>query len=104
MTTINAEKFKEKADSGNYIILDVRTPEEYNTGHIENAELFDVYDPNIMKRLEALDREKSYLVYCFSASRSAGVLEMMESLGFKTVFELEMGLMGWKRSGYPVVK
>lgn len=74
------------------VILDVRTPDEFSSGHIEGAENFDYYGPNFADLLDNLDKDEAYFVYCRSGSRSGSVLRMMDELGFREVYNLYGGI------------
>lgn len=91
-------------DNPHFVLLDVRTPGEYNKGHIPGAKLLDFYQRDFIKRLKALDRDKTYLVYCRSGNRSGRTLTLMEKLGFKRVVHLAGGILAWQRKGYALVK
>jgi rhodanese-related sulfurtransferase len=80
------------------IILDIRTPEEYEEGHIEDSVLIDFYDALFTKRLNVLDKNKTYLIYCRSGHRSALALSAMKDLGFKKVYDLDGGFNTWNDS------
>jgi len=84
----------------NLIIIDVRTPEEYNKGHIENAINIDYYNPNFQTELKKLDKTKEYLIHCKSGSRSGKTLNIMKNLNFKNVLNLKGGINGWITAKY----
>lgn len=65
------------------VILDVRTPKEYNTEHIPQALNIDVLNPNFKTEVAKLNRDDSYKVYCRSGKRSAQAISIMKDLGFK---------------------
>ena len=81
------------------VILDVRTPEEYAEGHLPGAILMNYFDADFKKRLEILDKDKHYLVYCRSGGRSGKATAMMQELGFYDVLDLEGGIGAWKKWG-----
>jgi len=83
---------KELQKLNNYVILDVRTSEEFNTGHLKNAINLDYYDVNFEKELRKLDKKKRYVIYCRSGSRSAIVLRWMKQLGFEEVYNIVNGI------------
>ncbi len=85
------------------IILDVRTPREYTDGHIENARNIDFRNPKFADSVLALDKDKSYYVYCLSGGRSREAASLMRSNGFTHVFELKGGIMAWQNANLPVV-
>ncbi|HMY37123.1 MAG TPA: rhodanese-like domain-containing protein, partial [bacterium] len=67
---------------------------EYASGHLPKAKLINVMDASFSGKVDALDKSKTYLVYCRSGSRSRGACEIMASRGFQ-VFNLDNGIMGW---------
>ena len=81
----------------NAIILDVRTPEEFETSRIPNSKNIDFYNPqNFMLEIEKLDRDNSYYVYCRTGVRSANSCQLMNELGFDKVYNLLGGIVEWK--------
>ncbi|MGV6801529.1 MAG: rhodanese-like domain-containing protein [bacterium] len=84
-------------------ILDIRTPREYQSGHIDNAINLDFYDQHFSEKLADLDRDKSYVVYCQSGGRSSKAMKLIKQLQFKQVTHLNGGFSAWKRAGYEVV-
>ena len=91
-------------DDPSFIILDVRTPEEYAAGHSEGAANIDYRGDGFDDILAALDRTKTYLVYCLSGRRSAAVLSLMDGLKFVRVYNMLGGILMWEDLGHPVVK
>ncbi len=80
----------------NAVILDVRTPEEFDRGIIPNAINIDIYKgQGFIYLLEELDKSKSYYVYCHAGSRSAKACEVMQQLGFSTTYNLVGGISEW---------
>ena len=63
------------------VVIDVRTPEEFEAGHIDDAELIDIQGPDFDKQIAELDPEVDYVVYCRSGSRSAVAAERMRAIG-----------------------
>lgn len=86
------------------IILDIRTLEEFENGHIKGAELLDFYSPNFKDKISQLDKNKTYYLYCHSGNRSSNALDIMENLGFTSIYELEDGIWDWGRNGFEVVR
>ncbi len=85
-------------------IIDVRTPEEFNDGHIENAILIDFYSEDFKDEIAQLDREKTYFVYCRSGNRSGQTIDILSELGFQEVYHLSAGIREWIGQGFPIVK
>jgi len=96
-------EFKERISSlANAILLDVRTPEEVQSGYLKGALNFDFKSPQFNLLIEGLDKEKPYLVYCASGVRSGKAADRMREKGFKEVYTLEGGLNAWKNEGLMV--
>ncbi|HUV81657.1 MAG TPA: rhodanese-like domain-containing protein [archaeon] len=93
---------KIKVDSGEYFILDVRTREEYDAGHIANAILIPSTD--ISGRLDEVLKDMPILVYCRSGSRSAIASQELIDNGYADVYNMEGGIVAWQNAGYPVQK
>ena len=85
------------------VILDVRTPEEFDAGHLEGATLIDFYEPDFADRIADLDRDTPYLLYCRSGNRSGSAAELMEELGFTDVTDVDGGINAWVDASQPVV-
>jgi phage shock protein E len=64
------------------VLIDVRTPAEFATGHLEGAVNIDVQSPDFEARITQLDPEGDYVVYCRSGNRSGQAITRMEALGF----------------------
>ncbi len=88
----------------NVVVLDVRTPAEYNQGHLKGAVNLDYNAPNFEQQLARLDKNKSYLVHCAVGGRSTKSLPVLQKLGFKNVRHLDGGIQAWQQAGQPVVK
>lgn len=78
------------------VILDVRTPAEWNEGIIPGATNIDIYQGDaFMEALEQLDKSKTYYVYCRSGARSGNACNVMSQMGFEKAYNLSGGIMGW---------
>jgi rhodanese-related sulfurtransferase len=88
------------------VIIDVRTPGEYEQGYIQGAELIDVTSADFYSSLEALSlpKDSPVYVYCRSGSRSKRAMNILQSQGFTEIYELNSGIMGWQQAGRPIVK
>lgn len=102
---LGAQEFKAQYENDSEgILIDVRTQEEFNTGHVSAAKNIDVQSANFKGELEKLDRSLPYYVYCRSGSRSQAAVAAMKNLGFKTIYELKGGITSWQSLNYPIVK
>ncbi|HEY4628558.1 MAG TPA: thioredoxin domain-containing protein [Flavobacterium sp.] len=98
--TIEPAAFAEKiAATPNAQILDVRTPEEYVSGHIDNAANVNWNGNDFVAKVAALDKTKPVFVYCKSGGRSKQAAAKLEELGFTTIYELQGGMLKWDAAG-----
>ncbi len=95
---------QENRDNDAFVILDTRTPQEYQRGHIPGAQLLNIYDKEFQAKLDSLDREKTYLVHCASGGRSSRAVQIMRSKGFEKVYHMYQGMRGWAGKGYETVR
>lgn len=86
-------------------LVDVRTPKEYEEGHIENALLINFFDKDFNEQsLKALDKNKPVYIYCRSGGRSAKAAEMYEKAGFTKVYNLLGGMNAWSEGKLKIEK
>ncbi len=83
-------------------VIDVRTAEEFATGHLEGAVNYDIEAGQFSALIEPLDRGKPYMVYCHSGRRSAIAADAMVAAGFSRVYDVG-GIADWMAAGLPVV-
>jgi rhodanese-related sulfurtransferase len=87
-----------------FVLLDVRTPKEFDAERIEGAVLVDYLSPGFRDEMAKLDREKTYLVYCRTGNRTKGALKVMRELGFRNVLHMASGITKWKEAGFPTAR
>ncbi|MBI5460478.1 rhodanese-like domain-containing protein [Methanobacterium sp.] len=93
---------KENIDNPDFVLLDVRTPGEFSESHIEGAILLNYQSPDFRNKVQELDKNKTYLVYCRSGMRSSGCASTMNALGFENIYNISGGIMEWQRQGLPL--
>jgi rhodanese-related sulfurtransferase len=87
-----------------FVIIDVRTPQEFAEERIEGVINIDFYSETFQDELNILDKDKSYLIYCRTGGRSGSALDIMEELNFREVHNMTGGIIQWKAEGFPTVK
>ena len=81
-------------------ILDVRTPEEFASQHIDNAINADWNNEDFATKAATFDKSKPVFVYCLSGGRSKKASQKLQELGFTTIYELDGGIMKWNAEGF----
>lgn len=101
---LNVSEFSQKITEPGVIILDVRTPEEFASGHIEGALNIDFNSGNFENEITRLNPSETYAVYCRSGSRSGQAASIMHVAGFHDVSNLNGGVIDWTNDGLPLVQ
>ena len=101
---VGVEEFDKIWQEKTNVVLDVRTKQEFDAGHIPGAINLDVNAPGFTKKVAALDTNKVYLVHCAAGRRSANACDQMSRLGFSRLIDLAPGFRGWEKAGKPVEK
>tara|TARA_B100000963_G_scaffold228825_1_gene199661 strand:- start:83625 stop:83966 length:342 start_codon:yes stop_codon:yes gene_type:complete len=76
-------------------LIDVRTPNEYSSGFIADAENINFKSKDFLSQISKLDRSKPVLLYCSAGGRSAKASKIFDSLGFKQIYDLRGGYLAW---------
>lgn len=105
VTNLDAGSFSEqlKKDS-NALVIDVRTPEEYEEGHLKGAVNYNVESDDFEQKISSLDTSKAVYVYCLAGKRSAKAAELLEKKGQRRLYNLTGGVKQWKEQGLPLTK
>ena len=96
-------EFEAKINTAQIQLVDVRTPEEYQSGHIGNAQNININAANFKAQMEKLDKSKPVAVYCAVGGRSGRASALLTQWGFKTVYDLQGGISVWQANGKKVV-
>ena len=86
-----------------YILVDVRTAEEYESGHIQDAKHFDFYSESFQKEILSLDKSSSIILYCRTQNRSTKTANYLKENGYKEITVLEGGITSWVKNGNDLV-
>lgn len=90
------------AKSENALLLDVRTPQEFEERHLANAVNIDINGENFEGQIDKLDKNKTVFVYCLSGGRSTTAAAALAKKGFKNIYNLEGGILAWVNAGNPI--
>ncbi len=95
VTNMNVSEFSKKITESGVVTLDVRTPDEFMTGHIEGAQNIDFQSGSFETQIQSLDKNATYAVYCRSGNRSGQAAKIMHEAGFHNVYNLDGGVIDW---------
>lgn len=95
---VTADELKELIKQ-EILLVDVRTPNEYNQGRIANAKLINFRDADFAAQVANLDKGKSVAVYCAAGGRSTNAMKAFQDAGFKTIYNYRGGFGDWKQRG-----
>jgi rhodanese-related sulfurtransferase len=102
-TNLKPDAFQKGAIAAKSQILDVRTPEEYNNGHLKDAIRADWNnEAEFEEKVKTLDKTRSVYVYCQSGRRSSAAAKQLKKEGFTQVYNLAGGMNAWTDAGKPV--
>jgi rhodanese-related sulfurtransferase len=102
-STLSVAEFEQKLKSTDSAqLVDVRTADEYASGHLTGSQNIDWNGEGFEKQIQQLDKTKPVFVYCRSGRRSAEAMNKMNELGFTQVYNLAGGILQWTEEGKPV--
>jgi phage shock protein E len=100
---VDPVEFSEVVKQPGVITLDVRTPEEFNAGHIANAININLEGSDFTSEVSKLDMNATIAVYCRSGNRSGVATEQMAELGFVDMYDMQGGILEWEAVGGQVI-
>jgi len=92
---LDVPTFKDEISNSKVQLVDVRTPEEYAEGHIKNARNIDFLANDFSKAILKVDKDQPVYIYCRSGNRSGQAAQIMQKLGYKTIYDLKGGFLAW---------
>lgn len=101
---VDATAFQTVTEKPDVVVVDVRTPAEYASGHLPNAVNIDVESPTFSSQIAKLDPNAEYAVYCRSGNRSQTAVAQMSDAGLTQTSELDGGILAWQAQGLPIVR
>jgi len=97
VTLLDSIQFEEKINEGNVILVDVRTPGEWESGVIKNPLKLNFLEIDFKQKIEKLDKTRPIAVYCKSGGRSSKAAKLLSEIGFKEVYDLKGGILNWNK-------
>ena len=97
ITVLSTADFKTAITDKKVQLVDVRTKNEFDSGHIKKAVNIDIFDKeNFISAFNSYNKEEPIYIYCRSGNRSKKASKTLDSLGFKQIFDLKGGFMAWQ--------
>lgn len=93
---LTLKEFKEQVDNKQVQLIDVRTPKEYNSGHINGARNIDFNSNSFGEEFNKLNKDEPVYIYCRSGVRSGEASKKLETMGFKEIYDLKGGILNYK--------
>lgn len=104
IATISVDEFEKKLnESKDYLLIDVRTPEEFMGGHLQNSANINYNADDFSERIQKLDKTKTIMIYCLSGGRSSNAASEMSKLGFNKIYNMQGGIISWRNANKPMV-
>ncbi len=100
---VTSEETQTLLELDNVQLIDVRTPEEYAEGYIENFQNIDFFSATFDEDILKLDKDQPVILYCKKGGRSAKCAEKMLEAGFVKIYDLQGGISKWEHEGYAIV-
>ena len=85
------------------VLIDVRTPSEFQGGHLANAVNYQLNSPEFKQKTAVLNKKNPVFVYCLSGARSNAASQQLASMGFEKIYDLAGGIIQWRSNGLPEV-
>lgn len=104
ITLVSQEEMETFVNMEDVQLLDVRTPKEFNAGHIASAQNINFLSPSFEHDILKLDKTKPVIIYCQMGGRSAKCATKMKALGFTKILDYKGGFSKWKSLALPIVK
>ncbi len=101
---VTAEEMQILLEQKDVQLVDVRTPQEYIEGNIENSQNIDFNSPTFADDIVKLDKSKPVLLYCKSGGRSAKCAKKLQEAGFIKIYDLDGGITKWKFKNFKIKK
>jgi phage shock protein E len=102
LTSIEAEKMMRS--NRKLVVIDVRTADEFNQGHIKGAINIDIKQSEAFDKINKLDHNAIYTVHCRTNHRSTAAVNHMVEKGFKNIYQMTDGFNGWSTNEFPLTK
>jgi thioredoxin 1 len=101
--TVGTKAFNRQLKKEQVVLVDVRTPDEYNSSHLKDAIMIDFKADDFKENITKLSKDKTICVYCRSGNRSGQTMEILKQEGYLKVYNLKGGITAWQEKSFPIV-
>jgi len=101
---VDAKQAEKLVSEHKVIVLDIRTPEEFKSGHIAGATNVDFNAPDFEETINSLSKTNAYLVHCAVGGRSTRSLKLFVKHQFESIYHLDGGIEAWEKADLPTEK
>ncbi len=101
---LSATDFNATIENKSVQLIDVRTPREYGGGHIKNAKNINYFNTDFFTQMNKLNKDEPLYIYCRSGNRSGKAASKLKKMGFKEVYDLQGGVLDWKKKNLELIK
>ena len=100
--TVSPADFSADLQQPGIHLIDLRTAQEFASGHLSGASNVDFYGTDFRSQLAALDKNATYAIYCHTGNRSGQTVDIMRQMGFTHVINLQGGIAAWELAQLPI--
>ncbi|RLD24371.1 MAG: hypothetical protein DRI54_06210 [Bacteroidetes bacterium] len=106
VVSLNTIEWHSKLQSDPGSIIDIRTPDEWRSGYIEDADFANIFDKDFITQVNIIQEKKNkpLYIYCRSGNRSKEAMRVLSENGYTHVYELNKGILDWQKEGYSITK
>lgn len=104
LSASEARAYLAKTNPDSLLVIDGRSDEMYQSGHLQKAINIDAYQENLADQLNTALRREQLLIYCTKSTRSDSIIKTLTGLGYKgNIVQISEGITGWKAQGFEVI-
>lgn len=104
ITVISPEEVYEAVTNSDRQLIDVRTTEEFEEGHVANSKNICVTEDGFKEKASKLNKNEPVYVYCKSGKRSANAAQILKEMGFTEIYDMDGGILNWEKQGLQQVQ
>ena len=102
---LSYDDFKNQINNDNVLLFDIRTMDEFNSGHLKGSINIDFYEEKLFdKFFKKVNKSKPIYIYCRSGNRSKKSSEKLKKLGFVKIYDLEGGYKNWIKKIFGIIQ